>query len=177
MAEEQVELKPRERRTPEEIRRSIVERRAEMDVIADALQEKLEGGRLVEELRETLRRHLGSNPTLTHFARRHPVPMALVAAAAAWLLVEIATGRGRPTPEPIRRRGRSHGVVADPRPGQEASEARERRMGGALWRAIEQHPLRLGAACLGLGVIAGMSGSTGGEHQRPMGPPGAGAGR
>lgn len=78
-------------RSSEEIRRDIERTREQMDEKADALEQKLSPGEILDDLWNRVRR--GNTASgLGDMFRDHPVPIALMALGLGWLAIERSTG-------------------------------------------------------------------------------------
>lgn len=87
-------------RSSEEIRRDIERTRERMDEKADALEQKLTPGEIVDDLWNRIRRGDAASGIGDLF-RDHPMPIALMALGLGWMAIERSTGsRG----ERLRRR-------------------------------------------------------------------------
>jgi hypothetical protein len=84
-----------DRRSSDEIRRSIEEQRDDLDVTAEVLQRKLAPRELAEQLWSDMRTRVSSGAgDMVDVVRRHPVPLGLIGAGIAWWVYETSSGRG-----------------------------------------------------------------------------------
>lgn len=80
-------------RSSEEIRRDIEGTRADLHETVDALERKLSVGQIVDELWGRMKSGSDSSPAAAvgDVIRDHPVPLAMMGTAVAWMAVERAT--------------------------------------------------------------------------------------
>ena len=84
-----------DRRSSDEIRRSIEQQRDDLDVTAEELQRKLAPRELAEQLWSDMRTRVSSGAgDVAGVVRRHPVPLGLIGAGIAWWIYETSSGRG-----------------------------------------------------------------------------------
>jgi hypothetical protein len=86
---------PSDRRSSDEIRRSIEQQRNDLDVTAEALHRKLAPRELAEQLWTDMRTRVSSGAgDMVGVMKRHPVPLGLIGAGIAWWIYETSSGRG-----------------------------------------------------------------------------------
>ena len=138
-------------RTSDEIRREIERKRQEMDRTVDELERRLTPAQMLDHALWMLRgsetgteRARAVADGVVDFAKRHPIPVALMSAGAAWLVAES------------RRRD-------DVGPGTYAPA--EGRVGPYMGDALDRGPLRGDGDAYGTTAYGGMSGdgAAGGE--------------
>jgi hypothetical protein len=84
-----------DRRSSDEIRRSIEQQRNDLDVTAEALHHKLAPRELAEQLWTDMRTRVSSGAgDMVGVMKRHPVPLGLIGAGIAWWIYEASSGRG-----------------------------------------------------------------------------------
>lgn len=84
-----------DRRSSDEIRRSIERQRDDLDVTAEALERKLAPRELAEHLWHDMRTRVSSGADdVVGMVKRHPVPIGLIGAGIAWWIYESSSGRG-----------------------------------------------------------------------------------
>ena len=84
-----------DRRSSDEIRRSIEQQRSDLDVTAEALHHKLAPRELAEQLWTDMRTRVSSGAgDVVGVMKRHPVPLGLIGAGIAWWIYETSSGRG-----------------------------------------------------------------------------------
>jgi len=172
-------------RSADDIRRDIDRNRRELDILVEAMEEKLSPRQLADDVWSNLKSRFGDGGTaLTDQVREHPMPAALIGAGLAWLAVESST-RGRAVDVEASESGpgameRLKGVghrasEAGRRAREKASEWRARAGSGGsraregLFENLENNPLAMGTAALGLGLLAGMAAPTTRKEDEWMG--------
>ena len=147
--------------TSAEIRSEIERTRAEMDQTFDALERKMTPGQILEEAWHLTRggTRVGASK-LWQVAREHPLPATVIGLGLGWLLVESSRGDGRERSSRVLREKAS---ALGERSREKATEIghrtryQARRAQRSFWELMEENPLAVGVATLGLGVLAGLS--------------------
>jgi ElaB/YqjD/DUF883 family membrane-anchored ribosome-binding protein len=97
-------------RTPEQIQREIQQTRSEMSETLDAIRDKLSPGEILDQALTYFRSHrsgdgAGMSETASHWAsslgdtiKQNPVPVALIGAGLAWLMMGGSRHPARPEP-------------------------------------------------------------------------------